>query len=796
MASRSDIRAGRAFVELFVKSKKFFKDLGEARKQLRAFGDGAMSLGRQMMGIGATAAVPLALAARTFANFEDQMLTVQAVSESTEAEYRQLTATAKRLGATTSFTAVEVAQLMTELGKAGFTASEVDEMTAAVLNLSRATGTEAALSAGIMAASIRQFGLGAGDATRVADALTKAANAAFAEVSGLGESLSYAGPVAADFGMSIEETLAILGALGNVGIQGSNAGTAVRRLLTINGAEAEKLNRIFGVTFKDAAGNARPLIDVLEEVNNATKNLGTADRAAKFNEAFGILGITSASAISKNTASVRELLTAIQDAGGVAERTAKQMDSGLGGAFRIMMSAIEGVAIQLGGLLSPSLTTVADTIGTVSTLTIEWMKGNGQLIVTVAKVAAGIVAAGAAIFTLGASVVGLSVLLGAFAAIKTFVVALLPAIVALGAGTAIIGSIVGMLRQLGAQFRFNGEMLGWLGAQFARLREASTAWLRPLISDFQTTWNAITAAIAGGNLEAAAEIAWAGMSLVWQRGVNMINGLWLNAKWYFVQVWTEAQAIVSRGFISTWAGIQRGAIEFVSALKSAWANYKNWSANKMADLYESASTQTRLTKEQRQWYRDAARAMREDAEAIFSADTDAIDSKRKKQLDEINKAEKDTLATFEEDKARADAARNRQYEKDIKQGEDRLAAAERRLEEVRRRNEEALNLARPGGITSAGTRPSEPPPVGGPASAGMARDSFSSFSAAALQAMGGRSGPQQIAKEQLAIEKEAASVLKLMLKAIRDSNGASKELLRQAQKQYQLEQANKLVFTA
>src|SRR5690606_7474945 len=99
--------------------------------------------------------------------------------------------------------------------------------------------------------------------------------------------------------------------------------------------------------------------DVLHEINQATAGLGTAERAKKFNEAFGLLGITGASAISKNAVNIKELADAIKGAGGVAEDTAKKMDAGLGGAFRIMVSAIEGVQIALGDALSPVLTKVA-----------------------------------------------------------------------------------------------------------------------------------------------------------------------------------------------------------------------------------------------------------------------------------------------------------------------------------------------------------------------------------------------------------------------------------------------------
>ena len=127
-------------------------------------------------------------------------------------------------------------------------------MALAVMNLARATGTDATLCSGIMAETIRQFSMETSDAVRVADGLTAAANNSFNSVESRGEALSYAGPLASDANMSLEETLAILGTLGtlgNFGVQGSEAGTALSRLLTLSEAESEKFMKLFGVAIKD-----------------------------------------------------------------------------------------------------------------------------------------------------------------------------------------------------------------------------------------------------------------------------------------------------------------------------------------------------------------------------------------------------------------------------------------------------------------------------------------------------------------------------------------------------------------
>lgn len=489
MVGKADIRAGRAFVELFVKGAKWEAGLKSASAQLKAVGESAKKIGQQLATMGVATGAVVAASVKRFAEFDDQMRAVGAVSQSTDAELAILTETAKKLGATTSFTAVQVASLMTELGRAGFTASEVDKMTGAVLSLARATGTDATLSSGIMSATIRQFGLDASQAGRVADAFTVAANKSFNTVEQLGEALNYAGPVANDFNMTLEETLAIFGGLGNMGIQASNAGTAVRRLLTITGSEAEKLQEIFGVTFSDAAGNARPLIDVLEEVNQATRNLGTSARSSKFNEAFGLLGITAASALGSTAVSVKALKAELDKASGVSEITAAKMDAGLGGAFRILLSAVEGVAISLGNALAPVLQKIAAQIIDISGRVKAWIDNNRELATFLTGSVAAATALGFSLLAIGGSVVvlstafgGLATLIGmattAFTALVSPIGLVVTALVAFEAAwlhaTGIIPQITEALKPVIPAIRAIAVALG--GGEFSRAWEiASTA---------------------------------------------------------------------------------------------------------------------------------------------------------------------------------------------------------------------------------------------------------------------------------------------------------------------------------
>lgn len=564
MPGRADIEAGRAFVRLFLKddlTKKLQQSLSAIGATLKDTGQQITALGKRMAATGLAVSTPFGFALKTFASFDDEMRTVAAVTGAVGAGFDSLTEKAKALGASTSFTATEVALLMAELGRAGFVASDVENMTGAVLNLARATKTEAATSAGIMASAIRQFGLEAGESTRVADALTAAANKSFNTVETLGESLKYAGPVANDFNMSLEDTLAVLGGLGNVGIQGSNAGSAVRRLLTLTGAEAEKMKKIFGVEFVDAAGNARPLIDTLADVTEATKGLGTAARAEKFNEAFGLLGITGASAIGKTAVDIRELAKEIKTSGGLAEETAAAMDAGLGGAFRIFKSAVEGAAIAVGEVLSPVLTPLIEKLTKTIQASIEWIKNNRALVVSLAAIGAALVAGGASLVAFGLTVQVLGVVFsGVAAAIGTVVTAVGALLSPLGLTVAAV--VAGAVAWV--KYTESGR----------RAMNAVKRVLGSLLTEAKRVFGGINEALAAGDIALAAEIAFTALKLAAMKALDALSGLVGGT------ITTIASQILKGDFAGAWSTTLEG-------LSSLWATWSEGIVSLVTSMAES-----------------------------------------------------------------------------------------------------------------------------------------------------------------------------------------------------------------
>lgn len=668
--ARADVQAGKAYVTLYVRNSLLVKGLKDVRAQIKSLADQFTQLGSTMLRFGIAAGIPAGLSLKTYADFDDAMRAVRGVTQASADDFQKLTDKAKALGASTSFTATQVANLMIELGRAGFSPDQVNEMTGAVLNLSRATGTDATLSAGIMAATIRQFALQATEATRVSDALTVAANKSFNSVESLGESLNYAGPVAADFNMSLEDTLAILGALGNVGIQGSEAGTALRRLLVISGAEAKNLQKIFGVSFLDAAGNARPLVDALGDVFAATKNLSTSQRSSKFNEAFGLLGITSASAISKNVADVKALREELGRAEGTAAKTAAEMDAGFGGSLRIMLSAVEAVAIAVGESLAGPLKKAADAATPFIQLAAEWVKQNTGIVNTIGAVIAGTIAVGGTLIAVGGA---LNVILFAMSGLGALV-----GVVSLVFSPFVLATaaVIGLLTQLQAV----GPFTTYVAQSFGSVGDYISRVWQDMSAEFSAAWGAITAAIGAGNIQDAMDVAAAYISLKWAEIVAKFNAVWIGAKWYFVQIWEEATNSIAKIFINLWAGIQKGAAIAVSGMK---AFFTAMSANMQAEFAYATGA---MTKQERDFVRDLAPA------AMKMQIRQELDGKG--GLADIEQQRKDALAALEQDKSRNDQQNNAESDAALQADRDRLTFARNKLTALQGRAEDNALAAR------------------------------------------------------------------------------------------------------
>ena len=352
-------------------------------------------------------ALPLGLAVKSFADFDDQMRLVKAVTKSTGAEFDALTKVAAKLGRETSFTAKQVADGMVSLGRMGFSPKEIEQAIQPTLDLARATGTDLGEAADIAANSMRIFGIEAGKMSSVADILTATANGSAQTLTDLFEALKMAGPQAKAAGENITDTSAAIGILANLGIKGSLAGTALRKSFSqFAKTDVQEKLKAVGVATVDASGNLRKMKDIMADIGRVMAAMPSAEKIAFAEEIFDIRGSLAGLSLGGNVKELDAFIAKLQDINGTAKITAEEMDAGLGGSFRKLMSAIEGAMNAIGKALEGTLQPLVNKLTGATLAVIEWIEANQGMVTAFAATVAGAAALGAALIAIGVAAKG------------------------------------------------------------------------------------------------------------------------------------------------------------------------------------------------------------------------------------------------------------------------------------------------------------------------------------------------------------------------------------------------------
>lgn len=399
--AKSDVKAGGAYVEITADNSKLYKGLQDAEEKLEEFSGNVEELGAAFAGLGATFAAPAALGVKAFADFEQRILTLKGVTKATSEELQKMNDVALELGASTSWSASQVADGMTALGRMGFNPSEIVNAISPVMDLARGLGVTIDDAAGMLGASLNQFGAGAVDAVKYADILTKATNAAAISSTELGESLKYSGAAGSAVGQSIEDVVALTMSLRNMGLDASQAGTALRTIfLSLQDAKkAGQFEDIFNVNLRGSDGVLRSLVEVFAEAQTAAQGLGDT-LAGTVQGLFGTEAATAGVSLLA-TPDLTQNKDALKDSAGAAKELREEMESGLTGSFDALKSAVEGASIALGDALAPEIKGLAEAITKIASALIVFIEDNKDLVKTLGRNAAGLLAVGAAFTALG-----------------------------------------------------------------------------------------------------------------------------------------------------------------------------------------------------------------------------------------------------------------------------------------------------------------------------------------------------------------------------------------------------------
>lgn len=352
----------------------------DAKMAVDANLNAGIGVANTMMSIADNAFSVLSASVVAGAEFIDTMTTVGAITQATESQMRELSDIAQTLGLESMFNSQEIASGMKYLAMAGNDFNEVTQMIRGAVMVAGASGMEIGGKGGaadIITNVMRTFRQeGERASVVVGDQMTKAALSANISMTDLAESIKYAGADMVTLNQTLPQTVAMIGTLGNAGIQASMAGTAISNMArylnksiadpNFKGGKALASIGLSPEDFLDTTGSIIDLGDALEKIKIATQDMNASQRNLIMNQIFGVRGMRAAVAMMNDLEGYRELLNKIQnESSGTASEIMDKRMSSLAGRLDAMVNSFENLATTFATSVTPVLGPIFDAVGYV-----------------------------------------------------------------------------------------------------------------------------------------------------------------------------------------------------------------------------------------------------------------------------------------------------------------------------------------------------------------------------------------------------------------------------------------------
>lgn len=550
------------------KSAVALQKIGATGEKLKSVGSSIEGVGQKLMPVTAAVGGLGAAAVKVAADFDSGMSQVAAVSGATGKELDALREKAREMGAKTKFSASEAAEAMNYMAMAGWKTGDMLDGIEGIMNLAAASGEDLATTSDIVTDALTALGLSAKDSGHFADILAAASSNANTNVSMMGETFKYCAPVAGALGFTAEDTAEAIGLMANAGIKSSQAGTAMRTMLTSLTGEATFVGDAFGeltIQTTNTDGSMRSLGEILADCRVAFSQMSESEQAANAEALVGKNAMSGFLAVMNAApADIEKLNSAITNCDGTAEKMAETMQDNLAGQLTILKSQLEELAISIGEILMPSIRQI---VGWIQRL-VNWLngldEGTKKIIVTIALVVAAVapvlIVIGKVVGAIGTIMTVIPQIAGAISGVVGFVSGtVIPAI------TAVVAAIGWVPIAIAAVIAI--IILLWNKCEW--FREAVTAVWEAIKSATVTAWNAIGTFLT--NL-------WGGIV---QTGKTVFQGLasFFTACWQGIQnMFTTVLTAISVFFSTIWNAIRTTVVTVGTAIQTflttAWTAIK------------------------------------------------------------------------------------------------------------------------------------------------------------------------------------------------------------------------------
>ena len=276
--------------------------------------------------------------------FEKSMYNVQSITGATDVTVAKLGTTVKEIASTTKFSAQEVADGMTMIAQAGFTAGQSMQMMQSISNLATGTLSDMKTVVDLVTSAMVVFNIESNDAARVSDVFANAVNKSKLTMDKIKTAFNYIGPVARDANVSFEESAVAMMLLANSGQKASTIGTGLRNVFSTLLSPSKKLTEAaaaVGVSLTDLDPRINSFKDVIS-------NLGVVVRDSQVAlDVFGKRGSTAVLSLTNGAKDYDRLYASVTRVGSAAEMAATQQE-GLYVRWKNLTDRAQLLAVTLG----------------------------------------------------------------------------------------------------------------------------------------------------------------------------------------------------------------------------------------------------------------------------------------------------------------------------------------------------------------------------------------------------------------------------------------------------------------
>ena len=502
-------------------------------EKLKTVGSAIEGVGQKLMPVTAAVGGLGAAAVKVASDFDSAMSQVAAVSGATGKDLEALRDKAREMGSKTKFSASEAAEAMNYMAMAGWKTNDMLSGIEGIMNLAAASGEDLATTSDIVTDALTALGLSAEDSGHFADILAAASSNANTNVSMMGETFKYCAPVAGALGFTAEDTAEAIGLMANAGIKSSQAGTAMRSMMTNLTGEVKFVGDAFGeltIQTTDTDGSMRSLGDILADCRAAFAQMSESEKAANAEALVGKNAMSGFLAVMNAApGDIEKLNSAINNCDGTAEKMAATMQDNLAGQLTILKSQLEELAISIGEILMPYIRQI---VGWIQGL-VDWLnsldEGTKKIIVTVALVAAALgpvlIVIGKVVGAIGTIMTVVPQIAGAISSVIGFVSGtVIPAIsavvAAIGWVPLVIAAVVAILVVLYNKCEWFREAVN---AIWTQIKEFFVSAWEVICSFFTETipnaWNSLVSFFQG------IPAWWSGL---WQSVGDFFSNIWTN----------------------------------------------------------------------------------------------------------------------------------------------------------------------------------------------------------------------------------------------------------------------------